>query len=150
MSFQSHDTTCQCQSVYQKYKLSILYVCEDIYDEKCRQKEKERIQRGINRRRQALNPPIQVIVNSYINYKTFYHEQLPRNLLRAITVLNAWRERKINKYRNEQHKKILLIWIIVGQGPTALAVGAGGGCLDIFSLVYKFSFLSPSPRDSPI
>ena len=28
--------------------------------------------------------------------------------------------------------------------PTALAVGAGGGCLDIFSLVYHFSFLSPS------
>ena len=34
--------------------------------------------------------------------------------------------------------------IRVGQGPTALAVGAGGGCLDIFSLVYHFSFLSPS------
>ena len=32
----------------------------------------------------------------------------------------------------------------VGQGPTALAVGAGGGCLDIFSLVYHFSFLSLS------
>ena len=31
----------------------------------------------------------------------------------------------------------------VGQEPTALAVGAGGGCLDIFSL-YHFSFLSPS------
>ena len=30
------------------------------------------------------------------------------------------------------------IWIIVGQGPTALAVGAG--CLDIFSLIYHFSF----------
>ena len=30
------------------------------------------------------------------------------------------------------------------QGPTALAVCAGGGCLDIFSLVYHFSFLSPS------
>ena len=28
--------------------------------------------------------------------------------------------------------------------PTALAVGAGGGCLDIFSLVYHFSFLSSS------
>ena len=27
---------------------------------------------------------------------------------------------------------------------TALAVGAGGNCLDIFSLVYHFSFLSPS------
>ena len=31
----------------------------------------------------------------------------------------------------------------VGQEPTALAVGAGGSCLDIFSL-YHFSFLSPS------
>ena len=32
----------------------------------------------------------------------------------------------------------------VGQGPTALAVGAGGGCLDIFTLTYPFSSLSPS------
>ena len=30
------------------------------------------------------------------------------------------------------------IWIIVGQGPIALAVGAGGGCLDIFILLYPF------------
>ena len=36
------------------------------------------------------------------------------------------------------------IWITVGQGPTALAVGAGGGCLDIFTLIYPFSALSPS------
>ena len=36
------------------------------------------------------------------------------------------------------------IWIIVGQGPTALAVGAGGGCLDIFTLIYPFPSLSPS------
>ena len=36
------------------------------------------------------------------------------------------------------------IWISVGQGPTALAVGAGGGCLDIFTLVYPFPPLSPS------
>ena len=36
------------------------------------------------------------------------------------------------------------IWITVGQGPTALAVGAGGGCLDIFTLIYPFSRLSPS------
>ena len=36
------------------------------------------------------------------------------------------------------------IWMIVGQGPTALAVGAGGGCLDIFTLIYPFSSLSPS------
>ena len=36
------------------------------------------------------------------------------------------------------------IWITVGQGPTALAVGAGGGCLDIFSLIYPFTPLSPA------
>ena len=38
----------------------------------------------------------------------------------------------------------LTIWITVGQRPTALAVGAGGGCLDIFSFIYLFFPLSPS------
>ena len=37
------------------------------------------------------------------------------------------------------------VWIRVGQGPTALTVGAGGGCLNIFfTLIYPFSPLSPS------
>ena len=38
------------------------------------------------------------------------------------------------------------------EGPTALALGAGGDCLDIFSLVYHSSFLSPSLSlgDGPI
>ena len=36
------------------------------------------------------------------------------------------------------------ILMIVGQGPIALAVGAGGGCLDIFTLLYLFSPLPPS------
>ena len=36
------------------------------------------------------------------------------------------------------------ILITVGQGPIALAVGAGGGGLDIFTLIYPFSPLSPS------
>ena len=36
------------------------------------------------------------------------------------------------------------IWMKVGQWLTALAVGAVGGCLDIFTLVYPFSSLSPS------
>ena len=45
---------------------------------------------------------------------------------------------------NFQCRGILLIWIIVGQGLIALAVGADGGCLDIFSLVCHFCFLSPS------
>ena len=30
------------------------------------------------------------------------------------------------------------LWMKVGQGPTALAEGAGGGCLDIFTLVCLF------------
>ena len=36
---------------------------------------------------------------------------------------------------NFQCQGVLLIWITVGQGPIVLAVGAGGGCFDIFSLI---------------
>ena len=42
-----------------------------------------------------------------------------------------------------QCRGILLIRIIVGQGPTVLAVGGGGSHLGIFSLVYHFSFSHP-------
>ena len=44
---------------------------------------------------------------------------------------------------NLQYRGVLLTCIIVGQGPTALAVGAGGGGLDIFSLIYHFLFFLP-------
>ena len=37
---------------------------------------------------------------------------------------------------------VLQIWIITGQVPIALAVGAGG--VVVFSLIYHFSFVSPS------
>ena len=36
------------------------------------------------------------------------------------------------------------IWMIVGQGPIALAVGASGDCLDIFTLLCLFSLFSPA------
>ena len=42
------------------------------------------------------------------------------------------------------------IWFTVEQGPTALAVGASGGCLDIFPLIYPFSLFSLSLGDGPI
>ena len=46
------------------------------------------------------------------------------------------------------------IWITVGQGPTALAVGAGGGCLDIFlfllSSILSLLFLPLFGRRSDI
>ena len=45
---------------------------------------------------------------------------------------------------NFQCRDVLQIWIIVGQGPIALAVDADGGCLYIFTLVDHFFFLSPS------
>ena len=46
---------------------------------------------------------------------------------------------------------VLLIWNIVGQGPTALAVDAVGGCLDIFlSSIISLFFLPLSVRRSDI
>ena len=39
---------------------------------------------------------------------------------------------------------VLLIWIRVGQGPSVLAVGADGGCFDIFFSRLSFLFLSLS------
>ena len=52
---------------------------------------------------------------------------------------------------NFQCRGVLLVWMIVGQGPTALAVGAGGDGLDIFfsqlSFLYSFSL---SLGDGPI
>ena len=41
------------------------------------------------------------------------------------------------------------IWMIVGQGPIALAVGAGEGCLEIFTLLYHFSHLYPLSGGRP-
>ena len=44
---------------------------------------------------------------------------------------------------NFQCRGVLLVWMIVGQGPVALAVGAGGGCLDIFlSSIFSVFFLA--------
>ena len=41
------------------------------------------------------------------------------------------------------------VWITVGQGPTALEIGAGGGCLDILyshlSLLSSFSLFGRRP-----
>ena len=50
---------------------------------------------------------------------------------------------------NFQCLGVLLIWIKVEQGPSALAVGAGGGCLDIFSLVSLSLFFLPLSGRQP-
>ena len=43
-------------------------------------------------------------------------------------------------WANFQCRGVLLVWINVGQGPTALAIVSGGGCF----LIYQLSLLSPS------
>ena len=44
----------------------------------------------------------------------------------------------------------ILIWIKVGHGPTALAAGAGVGCLNIFFSRLSYLSSSLSPGDGPI
>ena len=51
---------------------------------------------------------------------------------------------------NFQCRGVVLSLIIVGQGSFTLAVGATGGCLDIFSLVCLCCFLSSSFEDDQI
>ena len=38
---------------------------------------------------------------------------------------------------------VLLLWMMVRQGPDVLAVGAGGGCLDIFLWSFLALFFLP-------
>ena len=63
---------------------------------------------------------------------------LPRKSVVWLTVrpdmtLDVYRGRKITTQPiNQKDKTSPPFCAIVGQGPTVLAVGAGGGCLDIF------------------
>ena len=49
----------------------------------------------------------------------------------------------VRRYQvNFQCRGVLLTWIIIEQGPIALTVDAGGGCLDIFlSSIFSLFFL---------
>ena len=67
-----------------------------------------------------------------------------RDRLLCYDTVRGWSGGAMALGKNFQCRGVLLIWIRVGQGLTAIAVGAGGDCLDIFSLVYHFSLLSPS------
>ena len=57
-------TTCHCVIVilYTKYELSILYSCENMFDETSGEKEKKDIQGRMNRRMQVLDPTMQQII----------------------------------------------------------------------------------------
>ena len=58
--------------------------------------------------------------------------------------IHTWGGRVVRRcWVNFQCRGVLLIWKIVGQGPIALAVIAGGVVWTFFSLIYHLSFLSP-------
>ena len=78
--------------------------------------------------------------------RTTFLNFLDNNVIRIHLNQKHWVVRW--RWVNFQCRGALLIWETVGQGPTALAVGAGGGCLDIFfhSSVISLSFLPLSGR----
>ena len=50
---------------------------------------------------------------------------------------------------NFQSRGVLLSWMIVGQEPTAIVVGAAGGCLDFFLSAVISHFYFPLPGRRP-
>ena len=94
--------------LYTKYELSMLYRCEDVFDEKYGEKEKW-INIWKNKQEKASSQSHDATSQSQFTYKIliFYLEQLLKNLLRKITVLIARRERKVNKYKEEQVRQSL-------------------------------------------
>ena len=51
-------------------------------------------------------------------------------------------------FTTNRHLNLTLYFPLFGQGPTALAVVAGGGLFGHFTLIYPFSPLSPSLRET--
>ena len=75
--------------------------------------------------------------------KPIHHPEIQPSLSRAFDCRLGWLggAKVLGKLPVPGRPTIL---ITVGQGPTALAVGASWGCLDIFTLIYPFSSFSPS------
>ena len=75
----------------------------------------------------------------------------PRHVLDKISDLIGGGRVERRCWVNFQCRGVLLLWMIVGQGPIALAIGAGGGLFGHFlsHLSFLFSF-SLSLGDGPI
>ena len=79
--------------------------------------------------------------NEYSHYTIF---NIKRENHPKLSKKSAWGGRVVRLcWVNFQCRGVLLVWMIVGRGPTVLAVGGGGGGLDIFYLLYHFSFFLP-------
>ena len=69
----------------------------------------------------------------------------------GILSLQIWGDRVMRWcWLNFQCQGVLLIWIIVGQGPTVLAVGADGVVLTFFLSSIISLFFLPPLGDGPI
>ena len=79
----------------------------------------------------------------YFGHLTFFKKIKTTNVRSLILTLKGWSGGAMVLGKLPLPGR-LLIWIKVGQGPTALAVGADGDCLVIFSFACHLSFLSPS------
>ena len=80
------------------------------------------------------------------NFRNVSWVTLYRNLENAFIAMSGW-SLALGKLPVPGRPTI---WMIVGQGPPALPVGAGGGCLDIFTHLSFLSSVSFSLGDDPI
>ena len=98
----------------------------------------------LNVKKKSLISVYTVCLSIFLRNKNLFVVTEKETTLCSIVVSGRW------CLVNFQCWGVLLIWIIVEQGPIALAVGASGGCLDIFShLSFLISF-SLSLGDGPI
>ena len=94
------------------------------------------------------------VVFSYVNLKQISHRKAITSFIRShISVLYFRSGQVVQWYwANFQCRGVLLVWIKVGQGPTALAVGPGGGFSGVcfLSSISSHFFIPLSRRRSDI
>ena len=94
------------------------------------------------------------VVFSYVNLKQISHRKAITSFIRSHISVLYFRSRQVVQWywANFQCRGVLLVWIKVGQGPTALAVGPGGGFSGVcfLSSISSHFFIPLSRRRSDI
>ena len=78
----------------------------------------------------------------FFNYYKYTHTHISFKVILA-GILLAGKKGVVGWCEGAECRGVPLIWIIVGQGPVALAVGAGGGCLEFFLSSVLFLLFLP-------
>ena len=73
------------------------------------------------------------VVFSYVHLKQISHRKAVKSFIQShISVLYFRGFQEVRwHWASFQCLGVLLVWLKVGQGPTALAVGSGGDCFDV-------------------